>query len=74
MLRGPRSNLYVGQFLIYPVFFTIECLAPLGVYGALFVAGMVGTTYTLVSLVKVPITSIFLCGYIIFWLQGKKTE
>ena len=74
MLRGPRSNLYVGQFLIYLLFSPIEYLAPLGIYGALFVAGMVGTTYTLVSLVKVPVTSIFLCGYITFWLQGKKTE
>src|SRR6267378_3545448 len=26
MLRGPRSNLYVGQFLIYPVFFTHSIL------------------------------------------------
>jgi hypothetical protein len=58
MLRGPRSNLYIGQYRISGAFFTNNTC--LGAYGALFVSGVLATGFAAVSLIKVRVISILL--------------
>jgi hypothetical protein len=54
MLRGPRSGLYVGQ--IFPCAYAIlkySCSS--GVYGAIYVAGMVATLFGIGEMIHVRV-------------------
>ena len=57
MLRGPRSNLYVGG-LDWPQPVSQPNIFSLGTFGVLFGVGMVGTLYGIFSLTKVCFTRI----------------